>query len=333
MRLADGSLRLMQEARFDSNFESTRAWNLPDVPPFPDEDWGSYLRRIGFNDEQIDYVRRGFSNAAGDSMQYTSAEEILEELRDTSDGTGDFRILDGYDHLINDLAEGLDIRLNTVVSHIDWAGEGVRVETNNGKFEADNIVITLPIGVLQSGNITFTPELPPEKQEAIDHIRMGPVIKLVYKFEQPIVDENIMLIYGSGNPPVWWSPSYGQETDQHVWTGFVSGDDARELLALGESGALEQGLDSLQQELNCPTLKPVAMKLINWPADPFALGGYSVATPGYANARKVLALPINGKVFWAGEGTTSGTSVGTVHGAHRSGKRAAAEILANNHQQ
>jgi monoamine oxidase len=331
--MADGSLRLMQDAMRDPSFALARSLNLPDVAALPDEDWGSYLRRIGFTDEQLDYVRCGFSNAAGDSMQYTSAEEILEELADTSDGKGDFRILDGYSRLIEYQAQGLDIRLNTIVKHIDWSGEGVRVETDNGKFEADNIVITLPVGVLQSGTIEFNPALPAEKQDAIDHIRMGPVIKLIYRFEQPIVASNIMLVFTTGNPPVWWSPSFGLETDQHIWTAFVSGDGARELLALGEIGALEKALDSLRQQLDCPDLKAIDMKLINWPADPFALGGYSVATPGHANARKILALPINNKVFWAGEGTTSGTSVGTVHGAYRSGKRAAAEILANNHQQ
>ena len=330
--MADGSLRLMQDAMRDPSFAIARTLDIPDVPALPDEDWGSYLRRIGFTEAQMEYVRRGFSNAAGDSMQYTSAEEILEELADKSDGTGDFRILEGYSRLIEHQAQGLDIRLNTIVKHIDWSDEGVRVETDQGLFEADQVVITLPVGVLQSGTIEFNPALPPEKQRAIANLRMGPVIKLVYRFEQPIVDKSIMLIFGAGNPPVWWSPSFGLETDQHVWTAFVSGDGARELLALGETGALEKALDSLRQELDCPDLKASDMRLINWPADPFARGGYSVATPGHADARRILALPMNGKVFWAGEGTTSGTSVGTVHGAYRSGKRAAAEILANNHQ-
>ncbi|MEO8606996.1 MAG: NAD(P)/FAD-dependent oxidoreductase [Chloroflexota bacterium] len=331
--MADGSLCLMQDAMLDPSFAVTRTWDIPNVAALPNEDWGSYLRRIGFTDEQLDYVRCGFSNAAGDSMRFTSAEEILEELADTSDGKGDFRILDGYSHLIEHQAQGLDIHLNTIVKRIDWSGEGVRVETDNGKFEADNIVITLPVGVLQSGNIEFTPPLPAEKQSAVTNICMGPVIKLIYRFEQPIVDSGVMIVFTKGNPPVWWSPSFGLETDQHIWTAFVSGDGARDLLALGETGALEKALDSLRQELNCPDLKALDMKLINWPADPFALGGYSVATPGHANTRKILALPIDNKVFWAGEGTTSGTSVGTVHGAYRSGKRAAAEILANNHQQ
>ena len=126
--MADGSLKLMQDARLDSQFDITRAWNLPDVPVLPgDESLVDYLRRIGFNEEQIQYVRRSFGNAVGDSPEYTSAEAILEELNDHSNGEGDFRIMDGYDNLINDLADGLDIRLNTVVERVDWSGDVVRV--------------------------------------------------------------------------------------------------------------------------------------------------------------------------------------------------------------
>jgi hypothetical protein len=64
--MADGSLRLMQDAMRDPSFAVTRTWNIPDVPALPGEDWGSYLCRIGFNEAQIEYVRRGFSNAAGE---------------------------------------------------------------------------------------------------------------------------------------------------------------------------------------------------------------------------------------------------------------------------
>jgi monoamine oxidase len=330
--MADGSLRPMSEARLDPLFDITRAWNLADVPPLPDEDWGGYLRRIGFTDEQLDYVRRSYSNAVGDSMQYTSAEEIVAQLHDTTDGEGDFRIIDGYNHVIEHQGEGLDIRLNTIVEKIDWSGQGVRVYTNQGQFESDQVVITLPIGVLQSGNIAFEPALPSEKQDAITNLRMGPVIKLVYKLDQPIVPPDIMAVYSAGNPPMWWSPSFGHDTDEIVWTAFVSGDNARELLALGEAGALERGLESLKQELDCPNLEALDMHLVNWPADPFALGGYSVATPGHTNARQILAQPVDGKLFWAGEGTARGTGAATVHGAYVTGRRAASEILANNHQ-
>jgi monoamine oxidase len=331
--MADGSLRLMQDARRDDPlYDVTRSWDIPDVPVLPgDEDFISYLRRIGFNDDQLGYVSRAFGNATGDTLEHASAEAALAELFDEVDGDGDFRVLDGYDNVPDHLAEGLDIRLNTVVERVDWSGEGVKVYTSQGVFEAGRVVITVPLGVLQADVIEFSPPLPDDKQAAIHNIRMGTAIKLVYVFEKRIAPEGIAVIFSALNPPMWWSPSAGHDTTIQVWTSFVTGERARQLLALGEEGALAQGLETLRRELDRPDLTPIRTQIMNWPAEPFTRGGYSVAKPGHYNARTILGQPIQNKLFWAGEATAVGARQATVHGAYLSGLRAADEILANEH--
>ncbi len=333
VRLADGSWHIMADAmRLNPDFEQVRLWNLPDVPVLPDdEDLDSYLRRVGYNDVQRHYVSRMFGNAAGDALHTISAAAVLAEINDDTPGQNDWRILDGYDCLINHLAAGLDIRLNTVIESIEWGGEGVRVLTRDGAvYTADRVVITLPLGVLQAGDVSFSPELPPEKQAAIDALHMGPVIKMIYRFDQPLQPVSVMAIYSALNPPMWWTPSYGHDAEGvYVWTAFASGDWARELLALGETGALERGVETLRQELGLPHLQPIAAQLVNWPADPFARGGYSVTPPGGIPAREALARSVVNKLYWAGEATAPLIQVATVHGAYVSGRRAAAEIVSN----
>jgi len=330
VRLADGSLRTLAEARrLYPDFDITRSWDLPDAPALPgDEDLESYLRRLGFSDEQMQYVRRSYANATGDDPRYISVEANRDDMRKFM--SNDYRILDGYDCLLAALADGLDVRLNTVVESVDWSGDGVRVRTTDGQeFEADKAVVTLPLGVLQAGRVRFTPELPAEKQAAINNLRMGPVIKLVYVFGEPVLPEGIFSFSSDLNPPIWWSPSFGHAVNgAYVVTGFASGDWARELLALGEADALERGLDSLRRELNCPDLQPQQAALVNWPDDPFALGGYSVATPGHADARAILARPLSKRLYFAGEATAPNDIAATVHGAYVSGRRAASEVLA-----
>jgi monoamine oxidase len=292
-----------------------------------DESLDSYLRRLGFTDEQMAYVRRSYANATGDAPEYISAQAALEDM--VIFQGDDFRILDGYDCLATMLAEGLDIRLNAVVESVDWSGEGVRIHTADGQdYEADNAIITLPLGVLQARRVRFTPELPADKQAAIQHLRMGPVIKLVFRFDEHVLPEGIFALSIPLNPPIWWSPTSGQ-SDQgaQVITGYASGDWARALLALGEDGALAHGLESLRAELNRPDLQPTWAQLVNWPDDPFALGGYSVATPGHADARAILARPVSKYLFFAGEATAPNDIAATVHGAYVTGKRAASEIL------
>jgi monoamine oxidase len=283
---------------------------------------------LGFTDTEMQYVRRSYANATGDAPQYISAQASLDDMAVFD--SNDYRILDGYDQLVLALAEGLDIRLNTILEAVDWSGDAVRVHTSDGQvLEADNAIITLPLGVLQAGRVRFTPELPADKRAAIGNLRMGPVIKLVYVFDEPVLPEGIFSLSSALNPPVWWSPSLGQPGNGgQVVIGFASGDWARDLLALGEAGALDKGLDSLRAELNCPDLLPTKSHLVNWPDDPFALGGYSVATPGHADARDLLARPLSNRLYFAGEATAPNDMAATVHGAYVTGRRAASEAIA-----
>lgn len=336
VRLADGTLRTMADARrLYPRFDITRSWDFaPEllaahpIAPF-DQPLDGYLRRLGFNPDQLEYVRRSYANAAGESIHRLSARAALDDWADTRFGQGDYRILDGYDTIHTRLAEGLEIRFNAVVTEIHWSRAGVRVLTADGReFEGVNLIITLPLAVLQSGNIRFEPPLPADKRAAIAALNMAPALKLIYRFDEPVLPREIAALYSAQNPPMWWTPSYGHDSvDGQVWTAFVTGDYARQMRSLGESGALDAGLRTLRAETERFDLQPVASRWIDWAGDPFALGGYSSEPPGAYGARAVLAQPTENVLYWAGEATASGDAAGTVHGAYLAGVRAAQEVL------
>ena len=75
IRTEEGDWLTMGEARAASvELDVTRSWDLGDVAePSEDEDLGSYLRRVGFSDAQLRYVRRSFAHAEGESMEYLNA--------------------------------------------------------------------------------------------------------------------------------------------------------------------------------------------------------------------------------------------------------------------
>ena len=339
IRTEEGDWLPMAEARAASaELDVTRSWDLGDVPKAGnDEDLGSYLRRIGFSEKQLRYLQRSFANAEGESMERLNAAAHLQPPPDASGGprgvdsdgedeSSDYRILDGYDSYYQGLADGLDIRLNCVVRSIDWT-EGVQVCVEGGEsYSADAAVITLPLGVLQSGRVGFSPALPPMKREALNGLKMGPVMKLVYLFDEPILESSIGAIYARGNPPMWWSPSLGREEGATVWTGFFSGDYAREMLALGEERAIQAGLATLREEIGDPTLQCLKARWLNWPEDPYALGGYSVCRPGHYEARDKLAMATP-PLYWAGEASAPHHLTAMVHGAYFTGQRAAIEIV------
>ena len=217
VRLEDGAWLTMQEARAHyPDFDQTRSWQLPEVDALPSEDWGSYLRRIGFDHQQLRYVERSFANACGEAVRFLSAAAVLAGLRAEGEGGGDYRILGGYDALVGALAEGLTVYGDDPVNELMWGAGGVRALTLGGEiYEADAAVVTVPLGVLQADTIRFAPTLPEGKRAALLGLRMGPVIKLVYSFDKAPIDPGVMAVYSRLNPPMWWSPSYGYE-HQHA---------------------------------------------------------------------------------------------------------------------
>lgn len=324
VRLEDGRFFSMEEARAnDALLDAVRAWKLPDITPEPaGETFANFLRRGGFNPAQIHYVRRMFANACGADPEDLDAEQAMHDLN--SYAGNDYRLLDGYDKMVDHLARGLKITLSTEVSQINW-NKGVKITCTNGKsYEADAAVITLPVGVLKSGKIKFTPELPATKRAALEKLAMGAVSKIILSFDRPIYRDDIGAIYSGGNPPMLWSPSNGREPTRYcVWSGFFSGRWADELYKLSDQEAAAQMLATLRNEIGDDTITPSKSYFVRWRDDPYSLGGYSYCLPGGFPSRAVLGAP-TAPLYWAGEATSPSS---TVHGALDSGKRAAHEIL------
>ena len=74
----------------------------------------------------------------------------------------------------------LDVRFNSPIKAVHYrteeqhAGRAVRVECSNGEsYEADQIILTTPLGVLKSGSIQFQPPLPDWKRDVIDRMGFG----------------------------------------------------------------------------------------------------------------------------------------------------------------
>jgi monoamine oxidase len=108
--------------------------------------------------------------------------------------------------------------------------------------------------------------------------------------------------------------------------GLPLGTNNKVMLALDDGAALpkDAGLRGAALRTGVGKLTPLAES--RWAHDPFAQGAYSAAKPGYAGARAVLAAPVDGRLFFAGE-ATSPHFFSTAHGARDSGERAADEVL------
>lgn len=119
-------------------------------------------------------------------------------LREDGVGAGDLWLPGGLQQVLDHLAAGLDVRLRTVVRAIDWDRDGVAVDW----LAADRCICTIPIGSLT--DVRLTPGLPPTHLDALAHIGMGVVEKVVLQFDErwwPVSPSGYLRWYET--PPSW----------------------------------------------------------------------------------------------------------------------------------
>ncbi len=105
-------------------------------------------------------------------------------------GGEDVIVTNGYDKMTDFLAQGLDVRLNTRVSSVDYSTAKVKVVANGNVFEADYVIVSVPLGVLKNGAIAFSPALPNDKSTAISKTNMGNVNKFLLVWNTAFWDIN-----------------------------------------------------------------------------------------------------------------------------------------------
>jgi monoamine oxidase len=90
--------------------------------------------------------------------------------------------------LIEGLAGQAEIRFGSAVDQIAHDPKGVTVAWDGGEATADAAVITVPIGVLKAGTISFSPELPARTTTAIRELGAGLLDKVWLAFDEPFWD-------------------------------------------------------------------------------------------------------------------------------------------------
>ncbi|MDQ7028027.1 MAG: NAD(P)/FAD-dependent oxidoreductase [Anaerolineae bacterium] len=247
-----------------------------------------------------------------------------------SDEEGDFRVKKGYTALIEKMAENLDIRLNTPVLSIDYSSNGVTIsDKNKVTYTADKVLVTLPLGILQSGDVEFLPNLPQYKIKAIHGIGVGKVNKVILGFNEPFWKKKMAAVYTHLDSQIWWRPGFEHESSGSVLTALMGGDSGARYSEMSEQEAIDAALGDLCQIFGKEAQKAYRWgRFINWGTDPYSKMGYSYNPVGVVGLRKVLAENIAEKVYFAGEATNT-IRPATVHGAIESGWRAADEMIAS----
>jgi monoamine oxidase len=250
---------------------------------------------------------------------------------DGDDFPGDESVVTpGYGPIVGYLARGIDIRLGEPVTSISPSGRGVTVTTRIGQHRADCVVVTLPLGVLQSGRVVFAEPLERKRQRAIDGLGMGLLNKCVLRFDRVFWPAGADWIdYLSPAQTLWadWT-SYLHATGKPLLAGFNAARSAEEVETLDDVATTESAMEALRAMFGSAVPAPVGGQISRWRQDPFALGAYSFQAVGTSGKdRKALSgADWEGRLHFAGE-ATSRDHPSTVHGALMTGREAAQAIL------
>jgi monoamine oxidase len=236
-----------------------------------------------------------------------------------------WRVRRGYGALMAAYGATLPLALDCEVRLIDHSAKRVRIETSQGSLTADKVIVTVSTNLIAQEAIRFHPALP-DKVGAAAGLPLGLANKVMLALDDPgdlPKDGNLRGATMRTEMGGFHLLPFGQRCIE----GFFGGGFARQLDDAGEGALAAEAINEIASLLgNDYRRKLTPLKESRWSHDPFARGSYSHALPGHAGKRAVLAAPVDGRLFFAGE-ATSANFFSTAHGARDSGEQAAKKVL------
>ncbi len=237
----------------------------------------------------------------------------------------EYNALKGYGSLVSQWGGDVKVSLNNRVESVEWSGHDVRVTTVSGSIRARCLICTVSNGVLAAQHIQFSPPLPDWKMDAIQAVPMGAENKIGVHFSKDIFGPD-----AAGYYQAWSGQAQGAYIDvnlmsTNVVSVFMGGRFSAWMEKQGQQAAHEFAVDRIADIFGNDTRRYVTRSIGSaWVTEPWTLGSYAAALPGQFHQRKLLPLPVDNKLFFAGE--ASARANGTCHGAFWSGVRAAGEV-------
>ena len=303
--------------------------NIFEGEELPDISYEAYALQYGLGNE-YKYIIENIAGDQGAAASHLSVYGNNKDEENWSAGDDDFKFEETFFDLI-DKQIGSQVKdqilINTIITKIDYSQSEIKLtDSNNNTFNANKVIITVPISILKSGDIQFIPALPIEKTTAFSKIGMDAGMKVFLKFSNKFFDQNII---GGSVCAAYADDSIGKAQNDNILLAFIMGNQAEYLTSLGSDVAITA---ALLQELDLmyngqATASFIASHVENWTTNPFVKGAYSYSTVGMGDARKTASQALSEKLYFAGEAMNTNGHHQTVHGAVETGYREVMNIL------
>ncbi len=230
------------------------------------------------------------------------------------------------------------VQLEKAVASINYSGDVVTIRDKSGnEYQANKVIVTVPLAVLKSGGISFNPPLPSENASALNKFGMDASFRAVIDFKKNFWGDDAGYIWGGTVAPQYLNTGVGRSEFYRTLSFTINGEAAASLSTmsrdqqinaiLAEMDAIYAGQASLFVRKDLISDKPITA-IKDWTKEEYIQGGvsYPLVTTSSTD-RENLGKSINNKIFFAGEATDFSGDAGTINGALASAERVAREVI------
>lgn len=222
------------------------------------------------------------------------------------------------------------MRFDTQIVKVDYQGNEIILTDRNGNnYEADKVIITVPLKILQDGDIGFTPSLPANKIKAIEDAVVWGGIKVFLEFSEKFYPTFLEAADSetSVGQRVYYDAAYGQNTTANILGLFAVGKQAEQYQVLSDEALRDFILAELDEVFDgVPSQTYVKHIVQNWNDEPFIRAAY-LADVAPSRISRILSQSVEDKLFFAGDAYTQEDDWGAVHNAVQSARDAVQEII------
>ena len=264
------------------------------------------------------------------ALFYIKSGTDLTTLFEIDQGAQQDRFVGGAQQILDRMAGELGdvVQLDSPVETISQTDDLATVTGSNFSYTGKKVIVAIPPTL--AGRIRYHPELPPLRDQLMQRMPMGTVIKCYAIYDKPfwreqglsgqaVTDESSVLQTVFDNSPA--------DGSKGMLMGFSLASRARRLLRLSDQERQAAVIKEFVKLFGKTAETPIHYIDRSWADEAWSRGCYTGLMPpgtvmGYIDA---LRKPC-GRIHWAGTETATIWN-GYMEGAIRSGERAADEVV------
>eukprot|EP01060_Flectonema_neradi_P037932 TRINITY_DN779_c0_g3_i2.p1 TRINITY_DN779_c0_g3~~TRINITY_DN779_c0_g3_i2.p1 ORF type:complete len:497 (+),score=65.39 TRINITY_DN779_c0_g3_i2:77-1567(+) len=253
----------------------------------------------------------------------------------------DYILQNGMQSLTDKIAKKLNVVTGCEVNSVTTRGSPMRLECTgrSTEFKSDNVIVAVPLGVMQKNNIRFSPPLPKWKRRSIHRLGCSSAMKFALRFESQFWDSDVQFIgkLGAVNSTIFGEGAHMEfinmnafHPGSNVLILEVDVDHADWMNAQPKEVRLQSIMDNLRQIYGNDIPDPIDVKTANFVSSPLVGCGFSYWPPLASGDDNLAAGEcINkGKLCFISE-YTSPLYYGNLHGAIDEGHKIAQHFIQN----